>query len=294
MQGISIIIPTYNGIDLLKQCLPLVIEEVNSYTGECEIIVVDDGSTDGTAQHLHDQFPQVQVLCRERNGGFSRSVNAGVLQSGFPLLLLLNNDIEISHPLLGPLSSEFREPDLFAVQPKMVTGSGDTGDYRTVIVRKPGFLHYRYEKIAPSPDRPVRMDFVSGGCSMFDRSKFMALGMFDERFSPVYFEDIDICQRAAYAGWKMLGRHDLIVYHRHPAATVSRTYSRFVRNFVHKKNYFIFLFKHLRSCKAPWLFPIVIPSYVLGKLLCGKGAFLVGFVAALREYFFQRQQPEEK
>ena len=294
MQGISIIIPTYNGIDLLKQCLPPIIEEAKSYEGECEIIVVDDGSTDGTVRHLHDSYSQVQVLRRERNEGFSRSVNAGIRRSRFPLLLLLNNDIEISHPLLNPLSSGFSTTDLFAVQPKMVASSDDKGDYRNVIVRKPGFLQYKYEQITPVPHQPVLMDFVSGGCSMFDKSKFMALGMFDERFSPAYFEDIDICRRAAYAGWKMLWRQDVIVYHRHPASTVSRTYSRFARNVVHKKNYFIFLLKHMRSCKAPWLFPIAIPSYVLWKSLCGKGAFLVGFAGALKEYYFSSRRSGNK
>ena len=294
MQGISIIIPTYNGIDLLKQHLPPVIEEANSYEGECEIIVVDDGSTDGTVRHLHDIFTEIQVLPKDRNEGFSRSVNAGVRRSRLPLLLLLNNDIEISRPLLGPLSSEFSAPDLFAVQPKMVTGTGDKGDHRNVIVRKPGFLQYKYEKIAPAPHRPVEMDFVSGGCSMFAKTKFIALGMFDERLSPVYFEDIDICRRAAYAGWKMLWRRDVIVYHRHPASTVNRTYSRFAKNVVHKKNYFIFLLKHIPFFKAPWLSPIVIPLYVVWKLLCGKGAFFIGFAGALREYYFSSRQSVKK
>ena len=294
MQGISIIIPSYNGIDLLKQCLPPVIEEAKSYEGACEIIVVDDGSTDGTVKYLRDSSAEVLVLRNERNAGFSRAVNAGVRQSRFPLLLLLNNDIEISRPLLSPLSSEFSAPDLFAVQPKMVTGSGDRGDYRNVIVGRLGFLQYKYEKIASAPLQPVLMDFVSGGCSMFDRSKFMALGMFDERFSPVYFEDIDICKRAAYAGWKMLGRQDVIVYHRHPASTVDRAYSRFAKNVVHKKNYFIFLLKHIRSCRAPWLFPLVVPLYVMCKLLCGKGAFFIGFMGALKEYYFSSRHVAKK
>jgi len=287
--GISIIIPSYNGMAMLRKCLPPLIAETAAYPGKTEIIVVDDGGADETHLLVPEEFPGVQAVRSHANRGFGRSINAGAARAGFPLLLLLNNDIEITRPLLAPLAALFADKNVFAAQPRMISGEADeSAEYLNRFIPKPGFLAYRYESMADHPSCLIEMDFVSGGCCMIDRSKFIALGMFDEKFSPVYFEDIDLCFRAKFFGFKMLYSPDIRVFHRHPASTVDANYSRARKNAIHKTNYFRFLIKNAAWFRHAWLAWLMIPLYAVMKTLGGNPAFLTGFCTALMARIFSR------
>jgi glycosyltransferase involved in cell wall biosynthesis/GT2 family glycosyltransferase len=288
--GISILIPSYNGMAMLRKCLPPLIAETAAYPGKTEIIVVDDGGADETHLLVPEEFPGVRAVRNDANRGFSRSINAGAARAGFPLILLLNNDIEITRPLLAPLAALFSDKSVFAVQPRMISGlSDESAEYLNRFISKPGFLVYRYERAADRPSGPIEMDFVSGGCCMIDKSKFIALGMFDETFSPVYFEDIDLCFRAKFFGWKMLYHPGIRVYHRQPASTVDASYSRARKNAVHKTNYFRFLIKNAAWFRHAWLAWLTIPVYAVLKSLGGNPAFLTGFCTALADRIIFRR-----
>ena len=284
LPGISVIIPSYDGLELLKKCLPPVIEETEKYEGETEIIVVDDASHDGTSEQIPNIFPQVSVLRNAVNIGFAKSVNTAVRRSRYPLIFLLNNDMEITVPLLPALAEPFKDISVFGVQAKIVSGSQDEKtDYLNKFTQIPGFFIYKYRESVIKLNEPTEMDFVSAGCSVFDKAKFIALGLFDERFSPVYFEDIDICFRAKLFGWKMMYNPEAKVYHRHPASTVDRRYSRSKKQLINKKNYFIFLLKNLSLFKCPCLYLVTLPMYLIFKAVCGDLSFPAGFVVALKE-----------
>ena len=282
--GISIIIPSYNGLELLKKSLPPLIEETIKYEGETEIIVVDDAGNDGTCKQIPNIFPQVSVLRNTENIGFAKSVNAAVQRSRHPLIFLLNNDVEITSPILATLTEPFKDIRVFAVQAKIVSGSEDEKtDYLNTFTQIPCFFIHKYQKSLTKLTQPKEMDFVSGGCSVFNKAKFIALGMFDERFSPVYFEDIDICFRARLFGWKMIFHPDAKVYHRNPASTVDRKYSRPKKQLIHQKNYFIFLLKNLMFFRFPYLYVLTLPMYLIFKAVRGDLSFFFGFVVALKE-----------
>jgi glycosyltransferase involved in cell wall biosynthesis/2-polyprenyl-3-methyl-5-hydroxy-6-metoxy-1,4-benzoquinol methylase len=284
LPGISIIIPSYNGLELLKKCLPPLIEETRKYEGETEIIVVDDAGNDGTSEQIPNIFPQVSVLRNAENIGFAKSVNTAVRRSHFPLIFLLNNDMEITVPLLAPLAEPFKDIRVFGVQAKIMSSSEDEKtDYLNEFTQIPGFFIYKYRKSVVKLNKPTEMDFVSGGCSVIDKTKFIALGMFDERFSPVYFEDIDICFHARLFGWKMIYNPDAKVYHRHPASTVDRKYSPSKKRLIFKKNYFHFLLKNLLFFRCPCLYLLSLPMYLILKAVCGDLSFSAGLVVALKE-----------
>ncbi|MBI4351140.1 MAG: glycosyltransferase [Elusimicrobia bacterium] len=277
-EGVSIIIPTYNGKELLKKNLPLVLEEQGRYKGESEVIVVDDGGADGTAAELPALFPGVRFVRRERNGGFAETANEGVKLARHPLVFLLNNDIELTPGVLEKLAGSLGEKDVFAVQAKIVTEPGsEEKDYLGLFSSRFGLFKYEVRPAGSGAREAVEMDFASGGASMFSREKFLALGLFDERFSPFYFEDLDLCFRARWFGWRILYRPDARVYHLHAGSTVKAHYSSFWSRVIHRRNYFLFLLKNTVTAAGLPLFLF----YALYRTLTGGPAEIAGFLLAL-------------
>ena len=290
LKSVSIIIPTYNGKELLRKNLPFVIQECSEYGGETEILIIDDGSMDGTFEFIYSEFPQVRIIKKEKNEGFSKTVNKGVLEATHPLIFLLNNDIEIMSGILKKLTDCFEKKDTFAVQCKIVSKAGDKDtDYLNKFNLKYGLFIYKYEKTVLGGDKAVEMDFVSGGASIFDRDKFISLGLFDETFSPFYFEDLDICFRAKLFGWKMFYIPASEVYHFHLGSTVKSNFSKFKWNLIHKRNYFLFILRNLRFMKICPVCFVSIPAYICLKALKGNFYFALGFVLSLPVIFKERK-----
>src|SRR3990167_6085201 len=105
---ISVIIPNFNGRKLLEKNLPQVLKELI----DAEVIIVDDASTDGSADFLSKNYPQIKVISRKQNMGFASSVNLGVKSAQGELLLLLNSDVYPRKNLLGPLLPYFNDPSV--------------------------------------------------------------------------------------------------------------------------------------------------------------------------------------
>lgn len=286
--GVSIIIPTYNGKKLLAENLPFVAEECARYEGETEILVVDDGGGDGTAEFLAAEFPGVKLIRSEKNEGFSKTVNKGVLRAVQPLVFLLNNDIKLTPGVLAGLSGCFNEKDVFAVQAKIVSdAASENEDFLGVFSSKYGLFKYSYVPAVVPPGKPAEMDFASGGASMFNREKFLALGLFDERFSPFYFEDLDLSFRARWFGWRILYQPAAKVHHLHLGSTVKANYSALKYGIIHKKNYFLFLLKNTVSVGG---LPVFL-CYVLYRSFKGGFMELAGFFKAVREFLFLSPEP---
>ena len=282
MQAISILIPSYNGRALLEANLPFLVSECGRYPGETEIIVVEDGGDDGTPEFLAAAYPNISLVKKSGNEGFARSVNLGMMHCRHPLVFLVNNDVELVPGALALLAACFDREEVFAVQAKMITVPEDEDlDYLSVTFTKFGFFVYRREKSEKPLESPVEADFFSGGAAMLSRKKFLELGLFDERFSPVYFEDLDLSLRAKWNNWKILYHPAAKVYHRHLGSTVKAKYSRFRWKLIHKRNYFLFLFKHAaRLGIVPACF-FTIPLYIVYKALTGDVFFVPGFLSAV-------------
>jgi GT2 family glycosyltransferase len=117
--GVSIVIPTWNGRHLLQQFLPSVIAAADYFREAAhepvEIIVVDDGSTDGTAGWLRATHPEIIVLKKEENEGFAPSCNLGFAHAKHPIIFLLNNDVAVEKDVLTHLVRHFSDSSVFAV-----------------------------------------------------------------------------------------------------------------------------------------------------------------------------------
>ncbi|NIM06135.1 MAG: glycosyltransferase, partial [Armatimonadetes bacterium] len=119
----TVIIPTYNGRALLERCLSALLSSIEKAGGNHKVLVVDDASTDGTAEYLAQTFPSVEVLSLQRSG-FGRAVNSGVMQAKSDAVVLLNNDVVVEPDFLKALLEPLQEPDVFAVGAKFLSGEG--------------------------------------------------------------------------------------------------------------------------------------------------------------------------
>ena len=104
---VSIIVPNYNGEKLILQTLPFIVGASETYAGASEIIIVDDASTDNSVNIIQEKFPEVDVITHDWNKGFSEAVLTGVCSSNYPIIILLNSDVQPYSDFILPLVSQF-------------------------------------------------------------------------------------------------------------------------------------------------------------------------------------------
>jgi len=282
---ISIIIPNWNGKSLLERNLPFLLEALSPYQGETEIIVVDDGSTDGSVEFLASFYPNVKVLSSSKNEGFAIACNKGVQSSKNEIVYLLNNDIVVTKNFLDPLWPYFEDDAFFAVSSIAYPPNADvplSSQVPTVHVQfKYGIFWYYYKAIINTKE-PISVFFSSGGHSAFDKKKFLALGGFDTLYHPFYWEDIDISYRAWKRGWKSLYEPKSRVIHNHQTTIGASFKKGFIQN-IHWRNRFLFTWKNLDDiilwCQHLFLLPF---EFALLPLF-GYGYFSKGFFMALKK-----------
>lgn len=211
---ISIIIPSSNGRHLLKECL----ESVYRQNGvEYEVIVVDNGSTDGTVEFLQENFPQTSVIETPDQIGFSKAINLGIQSAKGDLIATLNNDtvVEVnwlaeleraihSHPAIGFCASKI----LFYDEPDKIDTAGD-------MFTTAGFGYKRgYRKDDKTYYNEEELIFgACAGAALYKKSMLDKIGLFDEDFY-AFNEDIDLSFRAQLRGYRCKYVPNSRIYHR--------------------------------------------------------------------------------
>ena len=294
--GVSIVIPTWNGLPLLREYLPSVCQAVEAYPGPCECLIVDDGGTDATATELPGLFPQVRLLRRERNEGFGAAVTAGLAAAVHPWVLLLNNDIRVPADFLRPLAEHFRpeadSKDLFAVVALQINQA--TNDKINPPVDGCRELRFvRGELALMLPTSPLRKDdparptaLANGGCTLFSRAKVAALGGLCPLFNPFYYEDAELSVQALRRGWKIVCEPRSIVWHRPNSTTLQHPTPVSVTAV---RNAFFFQWMLLDEA-AHWVRHLfwILPR-VCSRALRGESAQARGFWRALASWRLVRQ-----
>ena len=196
---ITVVIPTWNKCDLVVACLESLEEQI--YRG-FEVIVVDDGSTDGTADTMAKRFPGAKLIRLDRNRGFCVAVNAGIRAAETEFVFLLNNDLILRGDFFSRLDAARRrveEPSLFAIGAKTLRLSDGRPNHIGMHARWKGGMivqeAFDAEVLAPT-------DFFQAGACLFRRDHFGELGGFLPLFYPGYWEDYDLAYRALKRGWK--------------------------------------------------------------------------------------------
>jgi GT2 family glycosyltransferase/glycosyltransferase involved in cell wall biosynthesis len=248
--GISVLIPSRNGKDLLSAMLPEVVRQMEEIAGE--IIVIDNGSEDGTAEFLRSEYPGVLLEVSPGALSFARAINAGIRKSRYAQVCLLNNDMLVEPGFFAALGAAFREvPDLFSATAQIFFPAGarreETGKAVMTVARerKPMDFPVRCELPFAGEDLSYVL-YGSGGCSLFDRRKLDQLGGFDEIYDPAYVEDLDLGFRGWQQGWPSVFVAGARVTHRH-RATTSRYYTPEFLDRILELNYLRFLVRTIRS-----------------------------------------------
>jgi len=245
--GASIVIPNWNGADLLKKYLPSVIAAAEQVPGS-EVIVVENGSTDGSAQLLLERFPQVRLIALEENLGFGGGSNTGFRHARNDIVVLLNSDMRVERDFLQPLIDGFTDERVFAVSCQIFFSDPNKKREETGLTEgwwQQGSLRVRH-RVEPSITGLYPCFYGGGGSCAFDRRKFLELGGFDELLRPFYLEDTDLGYMAWKRGWKVLYQPASVVYHEH-RGTIGKRFSDGYIQSILKKNFLLFTWKNIHS-----------------------------------------------
>ncbi len=243
----SVVIPNWNGRDLLEKYMPSIVEALAGNPGN-EIIVVDNGSQDGSAEYLRQHFPSVRVLALDRNLGFGGGSNAGFRAAKNDIVVLLNSDMRVERDFLAPLLAAFTDERVFSVACQIFFSDPNKLREETGLTQawwENGSLRVRHRD-DPAIEVPYPCAYGGGGSCAFDRQKFLELGGFDELLAPFYMEDTDVGYLAWKRGWKVLYQPRSVVYHEH-RGTIGKRFSAAQIDEVLKKNFALFCWKNIHE-----------------------------------------------
>jgi GT2 family glycosyltransferase len=249
---VSVIIPHLNGIQHLDDCL----DSLRGQTfADFEILLVDNGSSDGSQAYVRDNYPEVRLIELPENRGFTGACNAGYNAANGKIVVLLNNDTEVDSGWLAAIVEAFAEhPEVASVASKMLLfDHRDTfhtaGDYYTV-AGLPGNRGV-WQKDKGQFDQKAFVFGACGGAAAYRRTVLEEIGFLDDSF---YFscEDVDLAWRIQLAGYRVLYVPDAVVFHKLKASSATGANSSYYdgRNFLYLlwKNYPTPLFRrHWRS-----------------------------------------------
>jgi len=222
MKSLSIIIVNWNTKEYLKKCLQSIYNDDLSHS--YEVIVVDNASTDGSKEMLHQLFPQVKTILNHQNLGFAQANNQAIQLSEGTYILLLNSDTIVregaieslvnfveNNPEVGCVGAKLLNPDnslQFSCSPNPTLISEFMRMFHLPGIRPDGYYHMDRWKL----NIPREVDVLIGACMLFRMSALEKIGSFDKQFF-MYSEEVDLCYRIRQAGWKVFWSPDAEIVH---------------------------------------------------------------------------------
>lgn len=288
MVKVTVVIPNYNGIKFLNDCLDSVLNQEPD-TPEYEVLVVDNGSVDGSVEFLRERYPEVRVEALSGNTGFCHAVNVGIQLSASPYVILLNNDTKVEDGFVKSLySSMEKRPDAFSVSARMLMWDkpellDDAGDRYCVL----GWAYARGKgKPAELYSRPCEIFSSCGGAAIYRRCIFDEIGYFDEEHF-AYLEDLDIGYRARIYGYRNYYEPSAGVIHYGSGSSGSR-YNEWKTSLASANSIYV-VGKNMPLLQWIWNLPFLLPGF-LGKFVffCRKRmgkTYLKGFAKGFKRLF---------
>jgi len=280
MKSISVIIPNYNGVDLLKRNLPSVYSALlSSRIKEFEIIIADDASNDNSIPFLKKNYPEIILIQNKINKGFAGNANSGIKIAKKDLIFILNSDVQLTDNYFIPLLRYFEMYDTFGVMSRIISMKGNN------IQDGAKYPQYSFGKINSTKNYIVEQKkliysfFMSGANSLIDRQKLLIFNGFNELFNPYYYEDIDLGLSAWRAGYKIYYEHNSICRHIN-SATIKKQPSDKVKIII-KRNKIILHYLHLNGIEL-WFFLFITSLKSFFKLLLFKTQYLKAFILFLK------------
>ena len=214
MTTCSIVIPVRNRAALTRQCLDVLFNPPEEDV-LCEIIVVDDGSTDSTAEMLAEHFEQVRVVRHDRSLGFADACNDGAAEATGEWLVFLNNDTIPQPGWLEALLLYAKSRERVGlVGSKLLFPKGTIQHAGIVFASNltPHHIYTGFPADHPAVSASREFQAVTGACALVRRSLFDEVGRFDNAFVNS-FEDLDFCFRLRSLGYEVHYCHESVLYH---------------------------------------------------------------------------------
>jgi len=259
--GLSVVIPSWNTRELLGVCLEKLAAADKPST---EVIVVDNGSEDGSADMVAERFPEVHLLRNEGNEGFARGCNQGMRVARGENVLLLNTDTEVAPDAIRRLVDFLDEnAEHGAVAPRLVHPDGRTQptvmafpNLRSVLAFGTPFERWfpeskelrRYFLRDWDQESSRDVDQPPAACLLLRRRVLEEVGLFDETLW-LFFNDVDLSRRMAASGWKTHYLSEAIVVH-HVGASTSK-FGRYIPEY--EKNRLFYYRKHHGRLAGIWV-----------------------------------------
>ena len=256
---VSIVIVTWNGLELIQKCLPSVVDTAYE---NAEIVVADNASTDGTAEWIESTYPdRVDVVRHPENWAFCRGNNEAIPATSGKYVVLLNNHVEVPPDWLDPLVETMEaDPELAAVQPKLLQYedrsrfeyAGAAGGFldRLGYPFARGRLFDHVERDHGQYDDPAEIFWATGAAMMLRRKAFEDVGGLDEQFV-LHMEEIDLCWRLRRAGYRIRAVPESTAFHIGGSSLAQGDPRKAYYNF---RNSLLTLYKNLPPGRWRWIF----------------------------------------
>lgn len=216
---VSIIVLSWNGKQYLETCLSSL--RMQTYPN-IEIIFVDNGSTDGSAEFVKAGYPDVSIIRHNKNLGFAQGVNSGIMISKGEYIATINNDTEADKEWIARLVRTMeQDPCTGSCASKMLRYyDRDIIDSAGIVVYQNGNAYDRgvQEKDVGQYDSKDEIFGACAGAALYRRQMLDEIGLFDKDYF-AYFEDVDLSFRMHLFGWKCIFVPDAVVYHMHSATS---------------------------------------------------------------------------
>ena len=218
MNQLAIVILNWNGKDFLAKFLPSVLK----YSSTARIVVADNDSTDDSVLFLKKNYPNVELVINDSNGGFAKGYNDALKQIQSSYYLLLNSDVEVTENWLVPLMEAMKDTSVAGCQPKVLSYQ-DRNRFEHAGAAG-GFLDHNYypfcrgrifettEMDTNQYDHEMEVFWTSGACMLIRSEVFHEVGGFDEDFF-AHMEEIDLCWRIKRKGHSFKVIPSAVVYH---------------------------------------------------------------------------------
>lgn len=254
----------------MKDCLEALYDQRIEGEPETEILVVDNGSSDGSRELVEQEFPEVRMIALDDNYGFCRAVNEGIKASGAPYVILLNNDTVACKGFVSELVRGMKVSDrVFSCAAKMIqlydkTKLDDAGNFYCAL----GWAYARgKDKLVTNYSEAEEIFASCGGAAIYRKSVFEEIGLFDEEHF-AYLEDIDIGYRAKRHGYTNMFLPRAKVYHAGSGTSGSR-YNEFKVRYASRNSVYL-IYKNM---------PLLQILLNLPLLLMGFGVKFLFFLA---------------
>jgi hypothetical protein len=273
----ALLILNYNGAELLKKCLPSLINDANIPNTGNEVVIIDNKSTDDSKKIVLNEFPEVKWFEASANR-FLISYNEYLKICKHPYVFLLNNDVILRKGCVNTLLNKFDDQSVFSVAPFVLNPGDIPENGRTKLYWSSGRFFYKV------------VDYKTGltatastAAGMYDREKLVSMGGFDDLLFPMYGEEMDLTIRAYRRGWIVLFEPSSIVDHI-GGATINKKVMHYERRASLVKNRHLSMIKHIHNkfrLSEYFFWTILVMPF---RLISFDKGYLLGTIRAIKQF----------